>query len=292
MSTTHIPENLKMIPTDKYETAVANIRDGLRSYIVTNKLKSLVIGVSGGIDSALVCALAKPICDELHIPLIGRSISIVTNKRDEEDRADAIGNYFCHDYEHIDLSEQYNTIAVESMPQGKNENDRSYKIRLGNIKARVRMIALYDIAQATGGLVLSTDNYTEFLLGFWTICGDIGDLSIIQQLWKTEVYRMTEHLIRSKEFGDDANIALQNCISCNATDGLGITSTDLDQILPDWRDRYTSTYEGYGEVDQMFINYFNGDKTLEDSEPVKRYHRTHFKRNWPYVFSREFVLGF
>lgn len=272
-----------------YKQSVEKIRIELKKYIYSHNLSALVIGVSGGIDSALVCALAKPVCDELGIPIIGRSISIITNKPDEEERANAIGEAFCHNFEHIDMSSEFTAMLNSVTPQGIHETDRQYKIRLGNVKARLRMIKLYDLASANGGLVMSTDNLTELLLGFWTLAGDIGDLSIIQSLWKTEVYKMAEYLIES-ELKDANAIALQMCIDCNATDGLGITSTDLDQILPDWKERHTSTKTGYTEVDNIFIKYFKGDKSLEDTAPIKRYYKTMFKRNWPHVFEREDVI--
>jgi NH3-dependent NAD+ synthetase len=52
----------------------------------------------------------------------------------------------------------------------------------GNIKARLRMITLYHIAQLTGGIVISTDNLSEFWMGFWTLNGDVGDFAIQQVL--------------------------------------------------------------------------------------------------------------
>jgi len=67
------------------------------------------------------------------------------------------------------------------------------------MKARIRMILLYDLAGGNDGMVLSTDNYTEYLLGFWTLHGDVGDFGMIQSLWKTEVYDMVEW-IRDNEF--------------------------------------------------------------------------------------------
>ena len=87
-----------------YKNAVKNIRQEFKNYLIDNKLKSVILGISGGIDSALVAVLAKPVCDELNIPLIGRSISIVSNKQEEKDRAKAIGESFCTDFKEIDLS--------------------------------------------------------------------------------------------------------------------------------------------------------------------------------------------
>ena len=67
---------------------IKNIRANLKMYIEDHGIKSLVLGISGGIDSALCAALARPVCDELGIPLIGRSIPISTNTSDERDRAE------------------------------------------------------------------------------------------------------------------------------------------------------------------------------------------------------------
>ena len=93
------------------ELVVKNIRQNLKDYIVKNNLKSLVCGVSGGIDSALCCALSRPVCDETGIKLIGRSLPILTNKPDEIARAKAIGENFCDDFlEDYSLEEGYETI--------------------------------------------------------------------------------------------------------------------------------------------------------------------------------------
>ena len=80
---------------------------------------------------------------------------------------------------------------------------------------------------------MSTDNQTEYQLGFWTIHGDVGDFDPIQDLWKTEVYQLAEWL---KLFyytdGDDADkaVAIGESIKLTPTDGLGISNSDLDQI--------------------------------------------------------------
>jgi nicotinamide-nucleotide amidase len=163
-----------------YQTAVNNIRSILKQYIIDSKLQSLVVGLSGGIDSALTAALAKPVCDELNIPLYGRSITIETNKPDEIARAKAIGENFVSDFKEVDLTEGFKLLANLVTEEGDNDTEsHAYKIRRGNIKARTRMVYLYDLAARHRGMVLSTDNYTELLLGFWTLHGDVGDYGMI-----------------------------------------------------------------------------------------------------------------
>jgi NAD+ synthetase len=289
-----------------YSETVKNLRGLLKDYIVKSNLKSLVIGISGGIDSALVSALAKPVVDELGIPLIGRSISIQSNKEDEEERARQIGNLFCTDFEEVDLSEEYIVLRNFDDMEGPSEEGHNYKIRMGNIKARMRMMYLYNIASKYNGLVLSTDNMTELLLGFWTLHGDVGDYGLIQELWKTEVYDMTEWL-SNNEGNTETKNALMSTVTGNATDGLGISSTDLDQILPDWKNRHQDTRGGYSEVDNILIDYITMvDKlmnmihigqeyiTLSDnimilsqSPVVQRHLKSQFKRENPYNEKRE-----
>jgi len=239
-----------------YKETIENLRILIKEYIIKANLKSLVLGISGGIDSALVAVLVKPVCDELDIPLIGRSITIDTNSVEEQSRAKAIGELFCTDFKEIDLSQEFMILDDWDDDVPNNDDNKAYKIRMGNIKARMRMIYLYNLASKFNGLVLSTDNMTELLLGFWTLHGDVGDYGLIQELWKTEVYDMSEWLANNELITSEKE-ALMSCINGDATDGLGISSTDLDQILPDWRNRHTSTRSGYDEVDAILIDYLS-----------------------------------
>lgn len=271
-----------------YHKITKVIRNDLKKYLQKHNRKSLVIGVSGGIDSALVCALVKPVCDELCISLIGRSISIQGNKKDEVQRSRLIGNNFCSNFRHINVDLLYDNF--KNYTQHQIEDDNTYKIRLGNIKARMRMILLYDLAHVYRGLVLGTENLTEYYLGFFTLHGDsAADYSPIQQLWKTEVYNLAEYLI-STELNPDEAFALKSCIDSNATDGLGISETDLDQILPSWKTKHDSTSSGYKEIDKIFIDHFNGKKISKDHTIIQRMNSTNFKRKGMIFVSRNKFL--
>jgi NAD+ synthetase len=291
-----------------YSETIKNLRGLLKDYIIKSNVKSLVLGISGGIDSALVAALVKPVIDELGIPLIGRSISIQTNKEDEEERARLVGNAFCTDFSEVNLTKQYLVLREFDDMEGESDNDIYYKIRMGNIKARMRMTYLYNLASKTSGLVLGTENQTEYNLAFFTLHGDAGsDLEPIEGLWKTEVYDMTEWL--ASKSNDKEKEILMSCVNCDATDGLGISNTDLDQILPDWKNRHTTTRSGYSEVDEIFISYFDlinrimtekspREKSnlmllidmIKTSPVIERHIRTDFKRNHPYTIKREDIV--
>ncbi len=262
-----------------FDKAVKNIRYELSKYIKKNGLKSLVIGLSGGIDSALTAALAFKVCSELNIPLIGRSLTIESNKPDERHRAELIGNSFTHDFKEIDLTDAYlklRPLVVEDMAN-EDSDSHNFKIRMGNIKARIRMIYLYELAAKNKAMVLSTDNYTELLLGFWTLHGDVGDYGMIQQLWKTEVYQMSQFLADT-ECNTDQKKALSMCIKALPTDGLGITNSDLDQLQ-------ASSYE---EVDKILIQYLETkDKNLEKHPVIQRHLKSEYKRKNPLNLPRE-----
>lgn len=277
---------------------IDRIRGNLKNYIVDNGIKALVLGVSGGADSALVAAIARPVCDELGIKLIGRSIPIQTNKLDELERADMVGKAFCHDYKVEDLGELFDTMKVVCLKNGKTADERKEKIRGGNVKARMRMILLYDLAQANDGLVLSTDNYTELMVGFWTLHGDVGDLGMIQNYYKSEVYGMMKWLVENELKGDAAK-AIQACIDAVPTDGLGITSSDLEQLGAKTYDEVDQVLKEFFAV-KAILNYNNQPtpkaeiyKYAKDRLPelkkhpvVQRHLRTEFKRNNPYNFDR------
>lgn len=265
-----------------FELVIKNIRGQLKDYITKYNIKSLVIGQSGGIDSALCTVLASSVCQETGTKLISRSISIETNKEDERDRAHKMGTQFCDDFVEIDLSDLYLEIREGIEESTDNEDDFATKLRRGNIKARIRMMYLYNLAQNSKGLVLSTDNYTEYLLGFWTLHGDVGDLGMIQELWKTEVYEIAKYLVENELTTDEQKEALQLCIDAVPTDGLGITpGGDLDQL----------GLSSYQEVDEVLKSYVEKPYNDDLSNPViKRHKASLYKRNNPYNFKRDTIV--
>lgn len=269
-----------------YNDVLNKISLDVKNYLLKYKIKGLVIGVSGGLDSGINSVILSDICKELNIPLIGRYIHIESNKEEEKERADEIGNLFCTDYKSIDLTELYNL----SLPyyEEKTVNSLSYndKIRRGNIKARMRMIMLYNIAQENNCIVVDNDNMTEHLLGFWTLNGDVGDITPLASLYKTEVFELSKFIMNKFKdngefFNKEAN-AINKLINAVPTDGLGITSSDVEQF----------GVKSYEEVDDILLSYQNENfdiNSLYDKygkDPVdnvlKRHINSNFKRNHPY----------
>lgn len=272
-----------------YATMYNNIIIETDRYCRENGLKSLVIGLSGGIDSALTAALASVVCKINEFPLIGRSMPIVSNKPDEVHRATLTGKAFCDDFEEVTgLDALYDTLytAIATPARVVNDPSKAERIRRGNIKARMRMIKLYDEAHFNNGIVLSTDNYTELMLGFWTICGDVGDFGMLQNLWKTEVYGLAQWVCDNYTSLADPDVvarveALELCIKATPTDGLGVSSSDFEQLGVD----------SYEEVDTILLDYLLRKEGDISNPIIERHERTHFKRNVPINLTREVILN-
>jgi NAD+ synthetase len=217
-----------------YEKVFNTLVEETANYVTSNGLKAMVLGISGGIDSTVVAAICHEVSKKTGIPLIGRSLPI-KNKSDEFDVSKLVGEAFCDNFDVIKIDELYR-VTIEFIEIMEQLSMSEYPIASGNVQARTRMWYLYNLASIHKGLVMSTDNQTEYQLGFWTIHGDVGDFDPIQDLWKTEVYELAEW-INSHTLGRiyDRNAidrfnAMRKSVALTPTDGLGISNSDLDQI--------------------------------------------------------------
>lgn len=174
-----------------YEHVFNVLVDKTAEYVTSNNLKVMVLGISGGIDSTVVAAICHEVSKKTGIPLIGRSLPI-KNKSDEFATSVHVGEAFCNEFSVYRLERSYRAALFDACADAGDVNmANSYyldeleempsrtPIANGNLQARCRMIHLYDIASIRKGLVMSTDNQTEYQLGFWTIHGDVGDFDPI-----------------------------------------------------------------------------------------------------------------
>lgn len=295
-----------------YEKVFCTLVDKTREYIQNNNLGAMVLGISGGIDSTVVAAICHEVSKQTSIPLIGRSLPI-KNKNDEFSTSKLVGEAFCDNFEVTNLYEVFNKFLT--LVDGDNlVSLKRTPIADGNIQARLRMIYLYNLASIHKGLVLSTDNQTEYQLGFWTIHGDVGDFNPLFGLWKTEVYELADYLMcmyydlycnatldehkearKWEKYWDTKFIAMQKSIALTPTDGLGISNSDLDQIGA----------KSYAEVDdilQTMLLYKNPEREKWDilynkygEEVVNKVWNRHlaseFKRkNLPIVIERKLYV--
>ena len=233
-----------------YEVIFETLVNTTADYVLKSGLKSMVLGISGGIDSTVCAIICNKVSEKVNVPLYGISLPCSTNKADENSIAKLVGEEFCDKF--IVANIQNGFECVEKMCE-ESSAIVSTPISQGNIKARLRMIALYDLASKTGGIVIDTDNLTEHFLGFFTINGDVGDLNPIGNLWKTEVYGLAEWI--SKNVAKDSKGLLES-IAITPTDGNGISNSDLDQIMPG----YT-----YYDVDRILMPWVTLDGRIKES---------------------------
>mgnify|MGYP001264421827 CR=1 FL=1 len=192
------------------------ISDWLKEYLKNNNLDVFVIGVSGGIDSAVTSAL----CAQTGEKTIALTMPIHQNP-DETNRGKQHIQWLKSNYKeveelHIDLTDAYEKLK-EAIPI-KFQSDLS----LANTRARIRMSTLYMIAGSCKGIVVGTGNKIEdFGVGFFTKYGDGGvDISPIADLMKSEVYDL------GKEIG-----VIEQIMTAKPTDGLWDDGrTDEDQL--------------------------------------------------------------
>lgn len=203
----------------KHEEVIEHIVHWLKDYAQQAGVKGFVIGISGGIDSALTSTL----CARTGLPLLCLEMPI-HQAENQVSRAHAHIEWLQQNYpqvkmQRVNLSPVFDGFLAE-VPAVEKEEERF--MSLANTRARLRMSTLYYFAALEGYLVVGTGNKVEdFGVGFYTKYGDGGvDLSPIADLLKTEVFALAKHLGVHKAILD-----------APPTDGLwGDDRTDEDQI--------------------------------------------------------------
>lgn len=163
----------------------------IKEQVALSHTKGMLVGLSGGIDSAVVAALIKKAFPENSLGVI---LPCKSNSKDAEDGR-ALAEALEIDYVTIDISDEHTTLMgkISESLVGKNTgNERLYD---ANLRARLRMTTLYGIANAMGYLVAGTDNAAEVYTGYFTKYGDGGvDVLPIANLLKAEVFEWAKVL--------------------------------------------------------------------------------------------------
>lgn len=180
--------------SQKAQMIVANIRSQVKNYITRNNLKSLVVGVSGGLDSAVIAALCQE--EFTGVPLIGISIPM-SSSNDHKEQAQWVGDNYCSAFEEFKGWDAEWNVDVEAGASGATTNmlaevidtvkqtDKlvqqagfevdaiTENVLQGNIKARLRMITLMNISRVCNGMLLGTGQLSEDeYMKFFTLGGD------------------------------------------------------------------------------------------------------------------------
>lgn len=199
------------------QKVVKHIVEWLKDYANSSKTSGFVIGISGGIDSAVTSAL----CAKTGLPLLCVEMPIHQEVK-QVDRAQKHIKWLETNFENVDKVNTNLTTVFDSFTEALPATKKNQDLSLANTRARLRMTTLYYFAGLNNLLVAGTGNKIEdFGVGFFTKYGDGGvDLSPIADLLKTEVYEIAKEL----------NI-LNEIIDAKPTDGLfGDDRSDEDQL--------------------------------------------------------------
>jgi NAD+ synthase len=236
-----------------YKNLSEEIQNWITNYVNNHNIKTLVIGVSGGIDSAVVSTL----CAKTGIPTI--AVGMPLNSKPENTRLsnlqlDFLSKLNVKTFEY-DLTKTFNSFEG-LMPEFFNSD-----LSIANSKSRMRMMTLYHIATNVKGIVVGTGNKVEdFGVGFYTKYGDGGvDISPIADLYKTEVRELGRYLGVPQEI-----------INATPTDGLwdddrndeeqiGATYEELEWIMEYGISRQSYTDKEF-RVLQIYQNFNEKNK--------------------------------
>jgi len=205
----------------------------IQDYAVRYNIKSLVVGISGGIDSAVVSAL----CARTGLNVFAVTMPI-RQRPDLHDLSMRQGLWLAQNFDNV----RHEIVDLTSTFDEFEQRLATYPNLLGlaNSRSRLRMVTLYQIAQSVNGLVVGTGNKVEdFGVGFYTKYGDGGvDISPIADCYKTEVWQM------GRELG-----IIDDIINAPPTDGLWDDGrTDEDQLGMSYADLEVAMRMDQGEI--------------------------------------------
>ncbi|WP_395805862.1 NAD+ synthase [Daejeonella sp.] len=168
---------------------------GIKDYFQKSGFSKAVLGLSGGIDSALVCALAAEALGAENVMAVLMPSEYSSN-HSIQDALDLVANLGCK-HQIIPIKEA--TAAFESMMKPTFE-DLPFNVAEENIQARSRGIVVMAMSNKFGYILLNTSNKSECAVGYGTLYGDMaGAISVLGDVYKTQVYKLAHYINRDKE---------------------------------------------------------------------------------------------
>ena len=268
MNYQHIIDEMKVLPQIDVEFEIKRRIAFIKQQLINSGLKTLVLGISGGVDSSTCGKLAQLAVNELNSQHNEQyqfvAVRLPYNvQADEEDAQLAIN--FIQPSKQISTNifagvEGIHQEAITQLKQAQllSANEAQIDFAKGNVKARTRMVMQYHIAALLGGLVLGTDHSAENVTGFFTKWGDGAcDLAPLFGLSKRQVRQIAQHL-------GAPNILVEKA-----------PTADLEELAPGKKDE-----EALGLTYEQLDDFLEG-KTVTDeviSKIVHIYQKTQHKR--------------
>lgn len=239
----------------KPELVVQHLVDWLQAEVKEAGASGLVLGVSGGVDSAVAAVLAQKAFPDDIMALLLPCESSISDRMDSQ----ALVEKFNIRYRIIDLDNPYRLLSTQFESYLKFDGTKGQLLR-GNIKSRLRMMALYYSAQARNYLVLGTSNKSEISVGYATKHGDSGvDIQVLGDLLKREVFELARYLEIP-----------QSIIDKPPSGGLWSGQTDEGELgfTYDELDNYLSTGIAEPELLKKIQNRINSSQHKRTMPPI------------------------
>src|SRR4051794_8473132 len=229
---------------DELEQMRLALELGLRDYVEKNGFADVVVGLSGGIDSALTAALAVDAlgAERVHGVSMPSRFSSAATREDARRLADSL---------EIDFREIVIERAVEAFEGALGESfaGRERDLTEENLQARVRGVLLMALSNKFGWLVVATGNKSELSVGYATLYGDMaGGFALLKDVFKTDVFRLALHLNERAE----REVIPQSIIDRAPSAELRDAQLDEDSLPP------------YPKLDAVLEAYVEQDRTLEE----------------------------
>jgi len=213
------------------------LKVGLRDYVRKNGFPGIVLGMSGGVDSALAATIAADALGAANVRCVMMP-SPYTSQDSLDDAADCAKRLGAS-YESIGIAPAME--AFDTMLKGTSG------VTAENIQARVRGLTLMAISNSTGAMVLSTGNKSEMSVGYATLYGDMcGGFSVLKDVYKTMVYRLCRWRNAQGE------VIPERILTKAPTAELKPNQTDQDSLPP------------YDVLDAILIGLIEQEKSVED----------------------------
>jgi NAD+ synthase (glutamine-hydrolysing) len=217
---------------------------GLRDYVEKNGFEQIVVGVSGGIDSALTAALAAETLgpERLHCVSMPSRYSSAETRADARKLAENLGSPFL-ELPIEPIVENFDVVLHDVF--SSQEDDLTEE----NIQARIRGTLLMALSNKFGWLVVATGNKSELSVGYATLYGDMaGGFALLKDVYKTDVFRLARHL---NERAGRELIPLTT-----------IDRAPSAELRPDQRDE--DSLPPYAELDRVLEEYVELDRSREE----------------------------
>lgn len=250
------------------EAEVARRVQFIKDCLHNARMKVLVLGISGGVDSLTAGLMAQRAVRELRESTGDNAYQFIAVRlpyhvQHDEHEATASVDFINPDERHtVDIAPAVKAL-VEQVKAFEGQSDAAVDFVKGNVKARTRMVAQYTIAGVRGGLVIGTDHAAEAVMGFFTKFGDGAcDLAPLSGLVKNQVRAI------ARNFGAPENLVEK------------IPTADLEDLVPGKPDE-ASHGVTYGEIDA----FLHGQPLRQEAFDiiVNTYRKTQHKRELPYA---------